>query len=222
MRMVSIKNPILIANFGPWFTDIRLYATGNNGKTLPDCRSFSSLPWANNSSDTLDILKKGASWRTLQIQDPPATTLIVEKRVADRGADNVSRRILSFPNGVRMGLLYDLAWEHCARFDCYFGVRWDGIPLSDDEAAKSPRQLGYHVAKWRSETFLPTLGGEEVVLLELYFGEQWFLLNYKTGQGVPDNRVQEWEKFRSEGMGEGETGCLVNTESIPDQVYKME
>jgi hypothetical protein len=221
-EMLPVQNPLLVAAFAPWFIDLRLHGSEVTG-TWPNYKSFSSLPWANNSYDAIDFLKKDAPWRTLQIQDPPATTLIVETRIADRGADNVVRQTFSFPSGVRMGFLYDLTWAHCARIDTVFGVRWDGIPLPANEREKSPQDLGYPVAKWRSERFFPTLGGVEAVLLELYHGEQWFLLNYVSGKGIPDNASKEWEKFRSNGMSEGETGGeighIIREERIYEQVY---
>jgi hypothetical protein len=219
--MLPVQNPLLVVAFAPWFTDLRLHGSEHLG-TWPNYQNFSSLPWTNNGYDGMDFLKKDAPWRTLQIQDPPATTLIVETRIADHGADNVVRRTLSFPSGVRMGLLYDLTWAHCAKVDASFGVRWDGIPLPADERAKSPQDLGYQVAKWRGEMFLPKLGGAGVVLLELYHGELWFLANYRSGEGMPNNRVKDWEKFRSEGMDEGETGHIVEEERIHEQVYIKE
>jgi hypothetical protein len=95
-------------------------------------------------------------------------------------------------------------------------------PFVDEEAAKSPQEFGYMGAKWRAEKFLPPLGGEEVVLLELYHREQWFLMNYKSGEGIPDNRVQDWDNFRSIGMDEQDLGHVVSEESIYEQVYSKE
>lgn len=219
--MLPVQNAVLAASFAPWFTDLRLHGSEYNG-SWPNYKSFLSLPWTNNSFDEMGFLEKDQPWRKLQIQDPPATTLVVETRVADRGADNVVRRTLSFPDGVLMGQLYDLTWAHCARVDTVFGVRWDGIPLAADEQLKSPQNLGYQVAKWRSERFLPPLGGVGAILLELYHGEQWFLINYVSGQGVPDNRVKDWEKFKSDGLEGRETEEVLNEEKIHEQVYIKE
>lgn len=217
--MAVVQNPLLATVFTPWFTDLRLHGpTVPQNSSWPNYTSIIELPIINDP----DFLKKEAPWRALQIQEPPVTVLVVEKRTVDRGADNVERKTLSFPGGLRMGTLYDLTWSYCLTVDRLFGVRWDGIALSAEESGKGLDELGFNGMQWRSEKFLPPLGGQNQVLLELVHPEWWFLKNYKSGLGLPKNKVEEWEKYRSEGMDETELGEEVEKVYIQDQTYSKD
>jgi hypothetical protein len=219
--MVPVQNSDLRTSFTPWFTDLRLHGTEYSG-AWPNYKNFSALPWANTNNNIAKFLERDAPWRTMQIQEPPIITLIIEIRHNDRGADMVIRTTLSFPKGLRMATLYDLTWTHCAKVDTVFGVRWDGIPLPDGNEGIITPGSEYEIRKWRSQTFLPKLGGEQQIVLELYHGQTWFMQNYKSGMELPDNSVIGWERFMSEGMGEGDQGEIMEKENIPEQVFRDE
>jgi hypothetical protein len=121
-----------------------------------------------------------------------------------------------------MATLYNLTWAHCAKVDTVFGVRWDGIPPPDDDGEIKSPGSAYETRKWRSQTFLPKLGGEQQVILELYHGQTCFMQNYKSGMGLPDNTVIKWERFKSDGMEDGELGEIVKKENIAEQVFRDE
>lgn len=121
------RNPLLAALFPPWF-DTPTTGRGTN-MWHPDV--FAGLPLA--ASEKKDaFLRRGASWRRMLTQQPAVTKLgYIEQEPQNRG-DTFSRAMIDFPEGLRMGALYDMTWRVVChrnpRAPCQFVFIWRPFP----------------------------------------------------------------------------------------------
>ncbi|KAK4446077.1 hypothetical protein QBC34DRAFT_412312 [Podospora aff. communis PSN243] len=97
-------NPLLQSTFPPFFK-----LPPPNPKIFPSFAhqppTLSRLPLA--QKNLAAITRRGASWRRMLVQQPPIRELGVMVALTAYSAD-----VLSFPDGLRMGTLYDLAFGY--------------------------------------------------------------------------------------------------------------
>jgi hypothetical protein len=123
-----------------------------------------------------------ASWRDMLVVQPPARTLVVERRVEDRGADYGTRWVYKLgERGLRMGLFYDFVEEWCSRTeDRVGGVRWEMFANSEES------RRGGVKTEW-----------DDCVTLILHHPEKPFLLSY--GGAAYSAKPKDFEQFQSLG-----------------------
>jgi hypothetical protein len=130
-----VRNPLLVDTFAPWFKPRKIYQQFCSSSEV-----IESLPLARTGSRLREaFMQPKASWRGMLVTQPPVTKLgcWMEERL-DGGYlpyDEVWRfKVLGFPNGLRMGKLYDLAQKWLgtstrARFRTYWDTQ-DSVDLS--------------------------------------------------------------------------------------------
>ncbi|RYP41234.1 hypothetical protein DL769_011608 [Monosporascus sp. CRB-8-3] len=112
-----LRNPLLTELFPPFFD-------GPN-KVCSAIYAFKELAMAREER-LADYKREGASWRRMLVQQPPVRELGMWWRVSAMGGDRHTFRRERYPEGLRMGELYDLV----AKSEHGFHVFWS--PLSKD------------------------------------------------------------------------------------------
>ena len=118
-------NLILRKKFGPWFAK-------NGPKAVQYGKDIKPLDW-NSSEQACDAFaRKEASWRRMYPVQPPATTLKVVKRTYYMRGHHYVRGSVDFPEGVKMGVLYDLVQENIWKPITCFAMEWHMFPVAED------------------------------------------------------------------------------------------
>lgn len=103
-------NPLLQANFPPWF-ELPEYRQGVWAGFAHQPPAVAKIPLAQPEHREA-LTRSGASWRRMLVQQPPIFRLgFVLAETAYSTAE------LDFPDGLRMGALYDLVYSYSCRDD---------------------------------------------------------------------------------------------------------
>ncbi|KAI1850899.1 hypothetical protein JX265_004907 [Neoarthrinium moseri] len=121
-------SPLLKKTFAPWFDDfahrhIYYYSDYSNGR-YPSCYETLTLASAKRRRA---FMRGGSSWRHLLVSQPPVRRLgCLMMRPSEWLHNSMSFKVLEFPDGLRMGKLYDLAqkWSLSEEL-AFFKVFWD-------------------------------------------------------------------------------------------------
>jgi hypothetical protein len=115
-------NSLLRKKFPPWFEDKWLMARTYR---LSDHKHFWRLDWNSSEERAVAYARKEASWRRMLVAQPPVQELIVKIRTEAMGGPMQSRGELTFEDGLRMGLFYDLVQDFVEHQPAtYFVIRW--------------------------------------------------------------------------------------------------
>jgi hypothetical protein len=112
-------NPLLHSSFPPWFED-NTHNRYNRGA------EFKTLDWNSTPKKQLAYARKEASWRKMLLCQPPVHVLLIEKNRYSMGGDWHQEGSINFEDGVRMGFVYDRAYEVVRRPISAFSMNWDG------------------------------------------------------------------------------------------------
>jgi hypothetical protein len=172
---LPVHNPLLASTFAPWFIDLRLLDPSG---VWPFCKAFPQLPWTQAPEA---FRRADASWRDMLVVQPPARTLVVERRIEDRGADLRTRWMYKLgERGLRMGLFYDFVEEWCSwSEDKVGGVRWEMCANSEGGTREGVK------SEW-----------DDCVTIILHHPEKPFLLSYEDGA---NKKPKDFGQFRSLG-----------------------
>ncbi|KAF7874892.1 hypothetical protein EAF04_002066 [Stromatinia cepivora] len=103
----STWSSLLEQQFGVFF-DFSL----TSNRHVIDSTAFDNLPWKRN----LKAFKRAdASWREMLVFQPPVYEFAIERIKHDRGGLMHQTVILPCPDGLRMGMVWDIAQEWCLR-----------------------------------------------------------------------------------------------------------
>jgi len=117
-------NPFLKGNFHPWFHNRPI-------DYIHPVQMFTSLPWSLNKAKTDAYLRKDASWRRMLPAQPPARSMEIVKFMYHGVGQVEQRGELRFEDGVRMGTLYDLAFQTVFEPLSSFWISWHMFPDMD-------------------------------------------------------------------------------------------
>ncbi len=111
-------NPLLQWAFPPWFPP---------KSSQHDTRGlrFTRLDWNKSAKKTAAYSARCASWRKMLPTQPPPTHLLIEQKSHYQVGSFVSEGEVDFPEGVRMGTLYDYAYKTVARPISSLVIEWD-------------------------------------------------------------------------------------------------
>ncbi|THV46592.1 hypothetical protein BGAL_0374g00080 [Botrytis galanthina] len=126
----STWSDLLEKQFGIFF-DFNLILNRN----VLDSTAFDTLPWKRN----LDAFQRAdASWRNMLVFQPPCYQFAIERIRYDRSGIMQQTVILPCPDGLRMGMVWDIAQEWCLR-------RKHWLQMSGPEVEKEYRnpEVGY-------------------------------------------------------------------------------
>jgi hypothetical protein len=112
-------NPLLHSSFPPWFED-NTHNRYNRGA------EFKTLDWNSAPKKRVAYARKEASWRNMLLCQPPVHILSIKKNTSSMGGQWHQEGSIHFEDGVRMGLIYDRAYEVVRRPISAFSMNWDG------------------------------------------------------------------------------------------------
>ncbi|KAI9646570.1 hypothetical protein NHQ30_004565 [Ciborinia camelliae] len=108
-----------------------------------DSRAFDSLTWKRN----LEAFKRAdASWRNMLVFQPPCYQFAIVRFKHDRGGLSQEKVTLPCPDGLRMGMVWDIAQEWCLR-----RKNWLQMSGPEDEKEYRNPEVGY------SEPMIPKM-----------------------------------------------------------------
>ncbi|CAD6439825.1 86e00c22-f9b4-4579-845f-e057fce105bf [Sclerotinia trifoliorum] len=126
----STWSSLLEQQFGVFF-DFSL----TSNRHVIDSTAFDNLPWKRN----LKAFKRAdASWRDMLVFQPPAYEFAIERIKHDRGGLSRQTVILPCPDGLRMGMVWDIAQEWCLR-----RKHWLQMTGPEDEKEYRNSEVGY-------------------------------------------------------------------------------
>jgi hypothetical protein len=112
-------NPLLHSSFPPWFED-NTHNRYNRGA------EFKTLDWNSSPQKRVAYARKEASWRNMLLCQPTVHVLSIERHWYSMGGEKCQEGSINFEDGVRMGLVYDRAYETARRPVSAFSMNWDG------------------------------------------------------------------------------------------------
>jgi hypothetical protein len=112
-------NPLLHSSFPPWFEN-NTHNRYNRGA------EFKTLDWNSTPKKRVAYARKEASWRSMLLCQPPVHVLSIERNLYSMGGHRRYDGSIHFKDGVRMGLVYDRAYEVVRRPVSAFSMNWDG------------------------------------------------------------------------------------------------
>lgn len=123
-------NPLLQASFAPWFKKAH---EEEEPRRIPGI-VFQNLDWNRSDAKREAYSRKEASWRKMLPVQPAVKRLEVIKYTSSMGGTFECNGEANFEEGVRMGVLYDLAQNETRRPITKVGVRWvpEDIPGSSN------------------------------------------------------------------------------------------
>jgi hypothetical protein len=128
-------NPLLQTSFPSWFT--------NKSTRFGRGDQFETLPWKDSPKRVEAYMRKGASWRKMLPIQPPAKNFEVVKHSHYQMGNKVQKGQVRFEDGVRMGVLYDYAYETVRRPISSFSMKWQIDPALDEKSRDGePEYLG--------------------------------------------------------------------------------
>jgi hypothetical protein len=119
-------NPLLQASFPSWFT--------NKSTRFGRGDQFATFPWKNSPMRVEAFMRKGASWRKMLPIQPPVRNFKVVKHLHFQMRNRVQKGQVTFKDGVRMGVLYDYAYETVRRPISSFSMKWQIDPVVDEKS----------------------------------------------------------------------------------------
>ncbi|KAK5996648.1 hypothetical protein PT974_01986 [Cladobotryum mycophilum] len=160
-KTTPVRNPLMAEIFPQWFQDFKVTEvfddddpgwTGYETEGVMTCKEFSELPIAKREHREA-LLRPGASWRRMLVQQPPLYTLGALKRRTTLGC-TAAVRMWKFDQGLRLGAIYDVFFQ--AEYHTGMHMHWDGkIPLEEDYLAELGRKIPdpHHVREdnWGNE-----------------------------------------------------------------------
>ncbi|KAI3327366.1 hypothetical protein HD806DRAFT_520232 [Xylariaceae sp. AK1471] len=134
------QNPLLVEVFPLWFREIKKKdeVPNEHSRFKRDFVSFRredfyQLPMADKSRRDA-FMHPDATWRRMLVRQPPALRLGRWTRHHGMGGDSQSFHLHEFPDGLRMGIIYDWAMDWAVAGS--FRVAWD------------PSQVSLHGSGW--------------------------------------------------------------------------
>jgi hypothetical protein len=119
-------NPLLQASFPSWFT--------NKSTRFGRSNQFETLPWKSSPKRVEAYMRKGASWRKMLPIQPPVRNFKVVKYGHYQMGSKVQKGQVRFEDEVRMGVLYDYAYETVRRPISSFSMKWQIDPALDEKS----------------------------------------------------------------------------------------
>ncbi|PSN64105.1 hypothetical protein BS50DRAFT_679254 [Corynespora cassiicola Philippines] len=127
-REDQICNPLLVTTFPAWFAN-RDRNEASRDELTYGIDAFTNLPMSRSFTASEAFLRPRASWRRMLLAQPPIERLgcwMSENELGAIPTDiDLHFRILGFPQGLRMGTAYELAY-HWTSWDrhSWFGMTW--------------------------------------------------------------------------------------------------
>lgn len=133
-------NPLLKKVFTPWFRADRKVHRGGGPKVMK------TMSWTSDPSTRNAVLRSTATWRRMFPTQPPKTSLeLLGKKCINSGYYEVNGFLnRPLPEGIKMGLLYDLGYTAMRVHYSGFAIDWAPSPVPVQEGTGTGTQ---HVSK---------------------------------------------------------------------------
>jgi hypothetical protein len=119
-------NPLLQTSFPSWFT--------NKSTRFGRGDQFVTLPWNSSPKKVKAYMRKGASWRKMLPIQPPVRNFEVVKHSHYQRGNRMQKGQVRFEDGVRMGILYDYAYETVRHPISSFSMKWQIDATLDEKS----------------------------------------------------------------------------------------